>query len=254
MDDSEFWMVGEVYNYNINNGRWFDFGDKKVDFFAQEIHSLINFGFKYDAEKDYESLFSSYSRLLHNELKGQGVLNYLSSHDDGHPFDPERNRPMEAATKLLLSPGASQIYYGDELCRPLIVDGAEGDANLRSLMDWSLIGSEDTANANKILEHYQKLGRFRRGHPAVGAGIHQMISKEPYLFSRSYEDASLEDLVLIGLDLEPGLKILKTGSVFKDGSELRDAYSGWTGKVRNGQVSIDSEHGIVLLEKLEKAL
>lgn len=51
---------------------------------------------------------------LNGALKGKSVLNYLTSHDDGEPFDKRRIKPMEAATKLLLSPGASQVYYGDE--------------------------------------------------------------------------------------------------------------------------------------------
>jgi alpha-amylase len=63
-------------------------------------------------------------------------MNYATSHDDGWPFDKERKRTYETATKLLLAPGISQIYYGDETGRKLIVAGAEGDANLRSNMNW----------------------------------------------------------------------------------------------------------------------
>jgi alpha-amylase len=37
-------------------------------------------------------------------LKGNSVLNYLSSHDDGGPFDAKRTKTIEAGTKLLLSP------------------------------------------------------------------------------------------------------------------------------------------------------
>ena len=35
IDDTEFYMVGEVYNYLISGGREFDYGDKKVDFFKK---------------------------------------------------------------------------------------------------------------------------------------------------------------------------------------------------------------------------
>ena len=77
-----------------------------------------------------------YSAQLHGELKGglkpYSVLNYISSHDDDHPFDAKRERVFESATKLLLSPGAAQIYYGDETARELIVPGAKGDATLRN--------------------------------------------------------------------------------------------------------------------------
>ena len=114
LDNNPFYMVGEVYNYGISNGREFDFGDKKVDYFANGFKSLINFELKTDAEKDYETIFSKYSKLLHTKLKDKSVLNYLTSHDDGQPFDKERNDPKRAANVLLLTPGASQIYYGDE--------------------------------------------------------------------------------------------------------------------------------------------
>jgi alpha-amylase len=71
---------------------------------------MINFEFKWDAKKDYEFLFSKYSTILNGELKGSSVLNYLSSHDDGAPFDGLRTHSIEAGTKLLLSPGVAQIF------------------------------------------------------------------------------------------------------------------------------------------------
>jgi alpha-amylase len=55
-------------------------------------------------KKDYEFIFSKYSAILNGELKGNTVLNYLSSHDDGGPFDAKRTKTIEAGTKLLLSP------------------------------------------------------------------------------------------------------------------------------------------------------
>ena len=33
LDDTPFYMVGEAYGYEISEGRKFDFGDKKVDYF-----------------------------------------------------------------------------------------------------------------------------------------------------------------------------------------------------------------------------
>ena len=78
-----------------------------------------------------------YSAALHDgSLNGVAILNYISSHDDGSPYDQERKDPLGAGTRLLLAPGGAQIYYGDELARPLRVAGAEGDANLRSFMNW----------------------------------------------------------------------------------------------------------------------
>ncbi|PIA82319.1 alpha-amlyase [Gaetbulibacter sp. 4G1] len=248
LDDNKFYLVGEVYNYGINTGKYFDFGDKKVNYFDNAFQSLINFQFKWNAaQQDYERLFTNYSKYLSNDLKGYGTLNYLSSHDDGQPFDAAREKPFETATKLLLALGTSQIYYGDESARSLIIEGTEGDATLRSFMNWNSI-TNDTQTKN-IFKHWQKLGQFRANHPAIGAGVHQMISKEPYLFSRRFSKANYNDLVVIGLDLPKGEKVLDVSKVFKDDEILNDAYSGKTVIVKKGKVVFNTEYELVLLEK-----
>lgn len=244
LDDSDFYLVGEVYNYGISSGQYFDFGDHKANYFDNAFKSLINFEFKWNAkQKSNETNFKRYSNILENELKGYGILNYLSSHDDGQPFDPMRKIPLETATKLLLSPGASQIYYGDESSRMLVVENAIGDANLRSFMNW-----EDLEAQKANLEHWQKLGQFRKDHPAIGAGIHQMITERPYTFYRSYNYGQLKDLVVIGLDMKKGTKEIDVSKLFKNGDRLRDAYSNQFVAVENGKVIIKSDYKIVLLE------
>jgi alpha-amylase len=47
---------------------------------------MINFEFKYDAQKTMNLYSPKYSAILNGELKGNSVLNYLSSHDDGGPL------------------------------------------------------------------------------------------------------------------------------------------------------------------------
>jgi alpha-amylase len=250
LDGNDFYMVAEVYGYQISSGRNFWFGDREVDFYAQEIHSMINFEFKQSAAQEYEALFSSYSEKLHQTLNGKGVLNYLTSHDDGDPFDRNREKPLVAATKLLLSPGTSQVYYGDESCRALMIPGAAGDANLRGMMNWEEIESNATRNGYSVvdvLEHYKKLGQFRRDHPAVGAGRHQMLGSSPYTFSRSFQKADYHDLVVAGIDLEPGEVILELSNLFEEGTRLVDYYSGEAAVVRKGKVAIDTPYDIVLL-------
>jgi len=247
LDDNSFYLVGEVYGYNVSNGKTFDFGDKKVDYFDNSFNALINFEIKGDAKGGYEPLFSKYSQILNNDLKGYGTLNYLSSHDDGSPFDARRQHPYEVGTKLLLTPGTSQIYYGDESARSLVVEGTQGDATLRSFMNWDDI--ENDLKTQDILRHWQKLGQFRANHPAVGAGIHQMISSNPYMFYRNYRKGSFEDTVVIGLNLKSGVKTLDVSKIFKDGEELHDTYSGQNIHVKNGEVVINSKFNIVLLER-----
>ena len=247
LDTNGFYLMGEVYNYGISTGQYFDFGDKKVNYFDKAFNSLINFQFKWNAaQQDEETLFNSYSNYLATDLNGFGTLNYLSSHDDSAPFDAARNKPYETATKLLLVPGTSQVYYGDESARSLIVDGTEGDATLRSFMNWDDI--QNNSETKAILNHWQKLGQFRANHPAVGAGMHRMLSQNPYVFSRGFSKGNVTDLVVVGLNFPKGKKNLDVSNVFNDGDKLHDAYSNTNVEVKNGKVTVNSSFDIVLLE------
>ncbi|NJB37910.1 alpha-amylase family glycosyl hydrolase [Croceivirga sp. JEA036] len=245
-DNQPFYMVGEVYFYGISNGRMYDFGDKKVDYFANGFDALINFELRSDAERDYESVFRKYSYLLHTKFKGKGFLNYISSHDDSSPFDVDRTKPYKSANMLLLAPGASQVYYGDETMRPLKVEGAIGDANLRSPMNWQDLDS--LATTKRIHTHWQKLGQFRRNHLAVGMGKHKRLSQKPYVFSRSFTEGEMRDKVVIGLDLPTGKKALSVKGFFGDGTLLYDTYSKQEVVVKNGKVVLDNEYDTALLE------
>jgi alpha-amylase len=248
--DLPFFMLGEVYNWELGHGRAFEFGDRSVDFFAHGYDALIDFGFKRAlAGGSLESLDDVYSRyaaaLGDGALDGFAILNYASSHDDGSPLDPDREEPLRTGTRLLLAPGGAQIYYGDELARPLRVDGAAGDANLRSFMNWEDL--EDGAGTPAVLEHWRRLGRFRAAHPAVGAGAHLRLRAEPYVFARTLESSGLSDRVVVALDAGEGRVEIPVGGVFPDGTELVDAWSGRSGTVANGAVRLETESGLVLL-------
>ena len=246
LDENPFYMVGEVYNYGISGGREFDFGDKKVDFFDHGFHSLINFELKNDALKRYEDIFVKYSKLLHTKLKNKGTVNYLTSHDDGQPFDQERKDPIRAANVLLLTPGTSQVYYGDETARSLVIDSTQGDATLRSFMNWNELDS--LPKTKSTLAHWQKLGRFRNNHPAVGAGKHEKLSTKPYVFSRTYINGDFKDKIVVGLDLPKGKKTLSVKGFFGDGTTLYDTYSKTEVLVNKGKVILENDFDIALLE------
>ncbi|MBX9704841.1 MAG: alpha-amylase, partial [Gammaproteobacteria bacterium] len=257
--DQAFFMTAEAYNYPITDGLLFKMdGGTRINYYAHGFDSMINFGFKRDAEQNYETLFSSYLNHLQYELKGFSVLNYISSHDDGSPFDLHRTRSFEAATKLMLSLGAAQIYYGDEIARPLQFDGVQGDANLRSMMPWQVLDKRQTIQSSTshetyqdLLKHWQKLGQFRYDHVAVGAGLHQQLSVKPYVFKRSYSDGEVTDIVLVALDLPKEKKRrISVKDVFKEGDKLKDHYSGRTLVVKDGMVTVTGQYRIALLSKL----
>lgn len=245
-----FFMVGEVMNFGVDGfkntvegTRLYDFGDKQVDYFNFGFDSLINMGFAQHAHNDMESIFSTYSKSLNDgELRGVGVLNYLVSHDDEHPYDKERATPYEAALKLLLAPGMAQIYYGDELARDLTIDGAFGDATWRSFMNWDDINKPKT---KQLLAHWQKLGQFRRAHIAIGSGRHKQLSKTPYVFSREF--TATKDKVVVATDVNIGSKVIVVEGVFKNGETLFDAYSKQAVVVKDNKVTLNSPFSVVLL-------
>lgn len=247
LDNNGFFTVGEVYGYNIGAKRLYDFGDKKVDYYANGFTGLINFDFRNEAKMNYEELFSKYANILQNDLKGHTVMNYTTSHDDGYPFDKKRERIFEAGTKLLLAPGISQVYYGDEIARPLDITGTQGDATLRSFMNWTDLQTDRIKN--QLLTHYQLLGTFRKNHPAIGAGVHQMISASPYVFSRTFTQGNYTDKVIVGLDLPLGNKVLSVGDIFQNGTMLKDTYSGKIVAVYDGKITLNTPYSIILLEK-----
>lgn len=247
----DFFMVGEVMNFGVDGHgqtpkgtRLYDFGDKQVDYFDYGFDSLINMGFAQHAKGDIKSMFEVYSKSLNSgELSGVGVMNYLVSHDDEHPFDKARKDSFDAANKLLLAPGMAQIYYGDETARSLTIKDAFGDATWRSFMNWQDL---DKPHTKAVLAHWQKLGQFRRAHIAVGTGKHQQLNANPYVFSRV--DDKSGDKVVIALDAPKGKKTITVGKVFNNGQQLTDIYSGLKTTVVDGKVNLNSPFSVVLLQ------
>jgi alpha-amylase len=99
---------------------------------------MINFEFKYDAQKRLWIYILKYSAILNGELKGNSVLNYLSSHDDGGPFDAKRTKLLKQVQNFYFLRNCSGILWWWK--RPsLVVEGTQGDATLRSFMNWDAI-------------------------------------------------------------------------------------------------------------------
>ncbi len=124
--------------------------------------------------------------------------------------------------------------------------GAQGDANLRSFMNWGALASD---SAHQVLEHWRKLGEFRLDHPAVGAGEDHTLLAKPFIFSRILVTDNVDDRVVVGLGLPKGPKAVPLAGVFPNGAHLTDAYSGAAVTVRQGAVSLDTPFDLVLLSE-----
>ncbi|WED24500.1 alpha-amylase [Vibrio sp. JC009] len=176
-----FFMMGEVWGHTAYRSPYFDDG----------FDALINFDMQKKLDKGAACLsqmadtYQSYAATL-QEHADFNPVSYMSSHDTElffsrfKSFDMQRN----AANALLLSPGAVQVYYGDEVARNIGPYADDFHQGTRSDMVW------DLSNDRKaLLAHWQKMGQFRQAHPAIGGGIHSEIEqKGAYVFSRSLGD------------------------------------------------------------------
>jgi alpha-amylase len=147
--------------------------------------------------------------------------------------------------------GAAQIYYGDETARLLKIDGAQGDATLRSFMNWDDLArnaQRDGYRVGDVQYYWSRLGKFRHAHPALGGGVHTQMQTRPYTFSRVYERGDVRDRVVVALDLPKDKPAAVTvGGVFNDGQTVRDYYTGKTAVVANGKAQFDIAGPVVLI-------
>jgi alpha-amylase len=66
-----------------------------------------------------------------------------------------------------------------KLQHELELEGAVGDANLRTVMNWNDLQPKKKRNIKDILLHWQKLGTLKN-HPAIGvAGVHSKLPMQP---------------------------------------------------------------------------
>ncbi len=253
--DRPFYMVGEVFNHGLlangqSVGAAYDYGDRFVDFRDHGFDGTINMGFPAHLAMPLPALYRAFdAELATGAFAGRATLNYLASHDDMASYDQPRAKHLESAEALLLAPGGAQIYYGDEIARSLVIPGTKGDATLRSVFDWQ---KSDTDAGRAMLQHWQKLGQFRKRHPAIGAGRHHELAFKPYTFARILNEAGLTDKAVVAMTAgTSGPITIRTGTVFPEGTLLRDSYSGEMARVVAGEVHIAKPGRVVLLEAVE---
>lgn len=127
---------------------------------------------------------------MSEKLSNLNVLSYLSSHDTRLFFhDDSQNNPDKqktAGSLLLLSPGAVQIYYGDESGRKFGATGSDPIQGTRSDMNWQDLAK--SAEHQALMKHWQTLAKFRQHHTAIGNGEQKILETSKYFaFSRQNE-------------------------------------------------------------------
>jgi alpha-amylase len=236
-----FWMTGEVFPHGVVKDAYFDNG----------FDSLINFDFQdaagaaLDDAVAIDPVWTSMAAAL-NPDPDFDVLSYLSSHDTSLFFDKWSKSSLDkqhrAAALLLLAPGGVQIFYGDENGRPIGPNGGDAMQGTRSDYRWG--------DNPQLLDHWRRIGVFRKRHRAVGVGAHNKLSDAPYVFSRTLagEAGGPGDAVVVALNAL-GPATVSVGAVFAEGSEVRNAYDGALGIVTGGKVSFDGgSQGVILIE------
>ncbi|WP_211296416.1 carbohydrate binding domain-containing protein [Paenibacillus donghaensis] len=226
-----FWMTGEVWGKGLG---------RDSNYFNNGFDSLINFTFQGANMNDLESTFSRYAAEFNNELPNYNMISYISSHDKGLY---NRANLIQAGTALLLLPGAVQTFYGDETARPFGATGSDPDQGARSQMNWSGINPS-------VLSHWQKLGKFRNNHIAIGAGIHKKMADSPYTFSRTYDQGDILDKVVVATGASGTVDVNVSG-VFPDGTTVRDAYTQNEVVVSSGKARFTAgTNGVILIENV----
>ncbi len=224
----DFCMVGEVYGHGVELSHYLDFG----------FDGLINFKFQEALLEGaaIDAIYEDYAAFLHEHPR-RHIVSYISSHDT-LLFD--RRQLKDAGTVLLLAPGSTLIFYGDETARPPGPLVEEDPAqSTRSPMNWMSIDMDNLA-------HWRKLASFRANHGAIAHGVHLKLHDNPYVFARLDPQG---DRVIAALQVDGEVSV-PVGGIFARGTRVCDAYSGWTGVVEDDCVRLCAQ-GVVLLESLD---
>ena len=246
----DFWMTGEHWNFGTDPSDGSGYGS------TGGFNSMINFSL--GCSTPDASTWSSYAGKFNNGTSAPALnaLSYVSSHDTQlcRPGD------MKAlGTGLVLLPGGVQVYYGDETARPNDNGGSGNDAehgtrsdmnfpsDISNQAEWAAnVDSISTSfSSDETLAHWQKVGQFRFRNPAVGAG--KQTETGDGSLCRKYDNSSenISNAVVIHVGSASSVNV---GDCFEDGTEVMDGYSGATGTVSGGSVSLSGTGSLILLE------
>lgn len=226
-----FYMTGDFEDAYI---------DYKPDYADAGFASMVNFYFPKHGDPDgIVNTWQVYadSVTAHKELHWH-PFNYLNN---SYHRDADMTNMTDCATTFMLSPGVSQIFYGDESGRKLsdAIHNVDSDQAFRSDMDWTDIDQD-------LLQHYRKLGKIRNAHPVIGTGRQKTLDVNTCL---RYND---KDSLIIAVALQDGKPIPVAGH-FPDGTRLINLYTGEISDVRNNHVIFKTHpNNVAILSKYDE--
>ncbi|MBM7557924.1 alpha-amylase family glycosyl hydrolase [Halanaerobacter jeridensis] len=233
--NEDFWLLGEVNNHGVVKNDYYNDNnqDQMTDFDA-----LLNTHFSNQQSiEQIGQLWGNYAIKINND-DHFNVLSYISSMNRGLAG---MNDKITAGTKLLLTPGAVQIFYGDEINRSAPAYLTPQQA-AKADYPWD-------KQKQKVLRHWRKLGQFRKEHPAVGAGQQIELAKNTY--GRTWDrdnDGRIEDKVVFKVNAN-GREKVRVKDIFADGTEVHNFYTGRTAVVKDAMVQFEAVNGVILIEK-----
>lgn len=236
LDDTPFWMTGEVWDHGVYKDAYYTDGG---------FDSLINFstqGAGLLSQNNVANTYNTFASKINSD-PNFNVLSYISSHDSVLA----RGNGIYNGSAFLLCPGGIQTYYGDESERPYDYSADKnGNHDVRSDMNWNSMNQE-------VLAHWQKVGTFRNSHIAVGAGQNASLSTTNGIaFSRTYSNASKDiyDKIAACIGCSSNTNVtINVSSLWSNGQTVRNAYDNTTATVQNGKVTFNSgKNGTILIE------
>lgn len=224
--DEKFYMTGDYDCASI---------DYKKEYAEAGFSSMVNFYFP--KQGDLDGIVYTW----------QAYADSVAAHDNWHPFsylnnsyhrDANMENMTDCATTLLLSPGAAQLFYGDETRREVsdAKYNVDSDQSFRSDMNWS---TADTT----LLKHFQRLGTIRRDNPVIGTGRQTTIDTHTCIRYNA------NGKIIISLVPESG-RAIATGNAFADGTKVTELYTGQTAIVKGGKVAFPRYENNVAVIKI----
>ncbi len=172
---------------------------------------LARYAGRLDAIFDFDLAYYVRQALARGRMDATAFASWLDEHDDAYPglalatlldnHDMNRflwmangnaARLKLAATLLMTLPGMPVIYYGTEVGLSQRHDGEIENAEARLPMLWGADQHQD------VLEHFQGLGRLRRGSVPLRRGIRATIHADKDVFA--FERVAGDDRIVVALN------------------------------------------------------